>query len=79
MWVLRCSSCRTEVILDMESTYKPVGKRLRSGFAVAPPVPLHFDSAVKPALDRFKAVYASLAGLENVVRFRVLSPDTGAA
>lgn len=71
-----CKGCGTEIILDMASEYKPDGK----GFAPdrCPTCEASFDSAVKPALDRFKGVYASLVGLEDVVKFRVPSPDTRA-
>jgi len=49
-----CKGCGTEIILDMASEYKPEGK----GFAPdrCPTCETSFDSAVKPALDRFKAV-----------------------
>jgi hypothetical protein len=70
-----CRNCGTEVLLDMENEYKREGK----GFAPdgCPTCDTPFDSAVKPALDRFKGVYAALAKLEGTVRFRV--PPVGAA
>ncbi len=42
------------------------------------PLATAFDSAVKPALDRFKSVYSSLAKLPGV-RFHASSPDTETA
>ena len=64
-----CRNCHTEVVLDMESEYKPEGK----GFAPdsCPTCEAPFDSAIKPALDRFRGVYLGLAKLEGAVRFRM--------
>jgi endogenous inhibitor of DNA gyrase (YacG/DUF329 family) len=70
-----CKDCHTEVVLDMESKYRPEDGG--HGFAPdgCPTCGTAFDSAIKPALDRFRAVYASLAKLEAAVHFRVAGPD----
>ena len=69
-----CRNCGTEVVLDMGSEYKPEGK----GFApeCCPTCEVPFDSAIKPALDRFKSVYGSLVNLEGTVRFRIPPAET---
>ena len=72
-----CKACSTEIILDMESKYRPEDDA-GHGFAPdgCPTCGTAFDSAVKPALDRFKGVYGSLVRLEDVVKFHVLSADS---
>jgi|ERR1019366_3438362 hypothetical protein len=76
-----CKGCRTEVILDMESAYRPEEADRGRGFAPdgCPTCSTAFDSAVKPALDRFKVVYASLVRFEDVVRFHVSGAESDQA
>jgi hypothetical protein len=71
-----CKVCNTEVIVDMASTYKPDAD-MGKGFAPdhCPTCNTAFDSAVKPALDRFQGVYAALVKVQDTVSFRVLSLD----
>ena len=72
-----CKGCSTEIILDMESPYRPEEADRGRGFAPdgCPTCGAAFDSAVKPALDRFKGVYGSLVRLQDAVKFHVLSVD----
>lgn len=74
-----CKKCQTVLTLDMASDYDPEREGRRQGFT-PPQCPTcgdPFDSAIKPALDRFRVVYAALAGLANVVHFRVEDENTG--
>lgn len=70
-----CKVCSTEVVLDMESAYRN-DDDLRAGFAPdgCPTCGAAFDSAIKPALDRFKGIYAALGKLRSGVSFHVAAP-----
>lgn len=61
-----CKACSTEIILDLESRYKPDGAGDAFTPDSCPTCDAPFDSAIKPGLDRLKAVYASLMKLDTV-------------
>jgi hypothetical protein len=75
---IKCRRCGTDVVLDMGTAYEPE-PALRTGITPpqCPTCSAGFDSAIKPALDRFRSVYTSLANLEPAVTFRVI-PDASA-